>query len=473
MPSEINQVYTLRIETLSPVAILSGARLRENVDFYVNTQTATTCVINSDAALERALGRWIERQPSPEERRARLERQREQLKQRKERNIAEIRQFEQSPPRDPQKRRKQEERLRAEAQRIKQEEQSLRDEQAKLEATGGDVALPDELLSNSGFSDLITSNLLSPDDLSPGSALVRYHYAGRPTVRSGNSEILACVKDAFGRLYLPGSTLKGALRTILAWGLAPERAGNALMQFADAEDKRQAARPIERAIFYGQRRGNDRRVAHDLLRDVMRAVHVGDSRPLAQMPELLNMQVFPQGSPLAVEAIPADMTFTATLQIEQYPLTSSIARAIISFDGWTERLQPAALAAIGRRRAEMLINGERAYFARRRNADEIVRFYARLAERLAQLDQTSAFLFPIGWGVGWRAKTLDDHLRANEQREQVFVKAMRKYNMKLNRQRSERFQADDPFPATRKVIMRNRQPWRPPGWVCITIEEGR
>lgn len=160
----------------------------------------------------------------------------------------------------------------------------------------------------------------------------------------------------------------------------------------------------------------------------------------------------------------------ATLHIEQYPFTDSTARAVIDFGDWAQRLQPAALAAIARQRAQALIEGELAFFRQRTDAAELSRFYDQLAARLAELDGTTAFLLPLGWGSGWRAKTLDNRLRG-EQREQTFVAAVKQYNMKLNRFRSQRFQAGDLFPATRKVIMRNRQPWLPLGWVWVTIEE--
>lgn len=468
MPS-INHVYRLRIETLSPLCVLSGTRLYEEVDFYIDDKT--TYVINSDAALELALQRWLERQPSPEQRQAELAAREEKLQQRRQRNIAEIQRFEQSPPRDPRKAEKEQQRLMTEAQKIKEGFERLRKEQAEFAATGGaGPVVPPELLRNSGVSDLLKSNLLSTADFAAGSPIVRYAYAGRPEVKSGRSEILACVKDPAGRLYLPGSSLKGALRSALAWGLAPERAAEPLSNYADERDNRRAARSIEQAIFYGRKLRDDRRVSHHLLRDVMRTVHVSDSQPLAQSPALLQVRVFPRGSPIAVEAIPTGVTLMATLHIEQYPFTDSTARAVIDFGDWAQRLQPAALAAIARQRAQALIEGELAFFRQRTDAAELSRFYDQLAARLAQLDGTTAFLLPLGWGSGWRAKTLDDRLRG-EQREQTFVAAVKQYNMKLNRFRSQRFQAGDLFPATRKVIMRNRQPWLPLGWVWVTIEE--
>lgn len=468
MPS-INQVYQVRVEVISPLCVLDGGRLHEEVDFYLDAQT--TYVINSDAVLELAFQRWYERQPSREQLLTRLAEREERLLRRRQRNVEDIKRFDESPPKDPRKRAEQEQRLSAEANNIREELKRLRQERADLESgTAQSVAIPPELLQNSGVSDLFKTGLLTIDDIRTVPGLLRYSYAGRPEVKSGQSEILTCVKDPADRLYLPGSSLKGALRTVLAWALAPQRAAQALNEFNNAKDRRQAARSLEQRIFYGRKQRDDKRVNHDLLRDVMRTFHIGDSQPVAQSPQLLQIRVFPRGSPITVEAIPDGTTLLATLRIEQYPFTDAAARAVIDFGNWPQYLQPAQLAAFARQRARVLIEGEQAFFRNRPDATQISRFYADLAERLADLENTNAFLLPIGWGAGWRSKTLDTILREGT-REEVFVSAVRGYNMKLNRQRSERFRAGDLFPASRRVIMRNGQPWLPPGWVCLTIEE--
>ncbi len=469
MPS-INRVYQLRIETLSPLCILSGSRLYEQVDFYADRET--TYVFNSDAVLELALQRWLERQPSREQQLARLAKREEQLKLRRQKNIEDIKRFDASPPKDPRKAQEMEQRLIAEANKIKEEQARLKDERARLETETTTVVIPPELLQNSGISDLLKTELLTVDDLRTVPGLLRYSYAGRPEVKSGQSEILACVKDPADRLYIPGSTLKGALRTVLAWALAPKRAAQVLAQFAGAEDKRKAAADIERNIFYGRKQGDSRRVSHHLLRDVMRTVHLSDSQPIRQKqnPLLAQVRVFPSGSPITVEAAPVGVTFTAVLQIEQYPFTSQIARSVIDFGDWAQQLQPVRLAELGRQRARVLIEGEQAYFRQIPETAAIAGFYAGLAERLAGLEGTNAFLLPIGWGAGWRSKTLDNLLREGD-RETIFVQAVHRYNLKLDRQRSQRFQAGDRFPATRKLVMQNGQPWLPLGWVCLTIEE--
>ncbi len=467
MPS-INRVYQLRIETLSPLCVLSGSRLYEQVDFY--TDRETTYVFNSDAVLNLALQRWLERQPSREQQLARLAEREERLQHRRQRNIEDIKRFDASPHKDPRKAQETEQRLIAEANKIKEELARLKAERSRLETETTTVVVPPKLLQNSGISDLLEIGLLTVDDLRTVPGLLRYSYAGRPEVKSGQSEILACVKDPADRLYLPGSTLKGALRTVLTWALAPARAAQVLARFADAEDKRKAAADIERDIFYGRKQGDSRRVSHDLLRDVMRTVHLSDSQPVRQEPLLAQVRVFPRGSPITVEAAPVGVTFTAVLQIEQYPFTGQIARSVIDFGDWAQQLQPARLAELGRQRARVLIEGEQAYFRQLPEAAAIARFYGGLAERLAGLEGTNAFLLPIGWGAGWRSKTLDNLLREGD-RETIFVQAVHRYNLKLHRQRSLQFRAGDRFPATRKLVMQNGQPWLPLGWVCLTIEE--
>src|SRR5581483_1965507 len=64
----------------------------------------------------------------------------------------------------------------------------------------------------------------------------------------GPTEIIPCTRDAADRPYLPGSSLKGALRTALAWSLAGQESGAALAQEA-APNPKYAAAPIERRLF--------------------------------------------------------------------------------------------------------------------------------------------------------------------------------------------------------------------------------
>jgi len=136
--------------------------------------------------------------------------------------------------------------------------------------------------------------------LRPGSPLVRYALPGAPR---DTREIRECLKDAFDRPYIPGSSVKGALRTVLLWQrwkakgltLSPERL---------RDTPRFAAKDVE-----GEEFGT---TPHE---DVFRALLLRDSSPIEREKLVLaNVRSRAPGArtgiPLALEAVPAGITFT-------------------------------------------------------------------------------------------------------------------------------------------------------------------
>src|SRR5690606_18415556 len=105
-------------------------------------------------------------------------------------------------------------------------------------------------------------------DFRDDSPLFRYVLQGTPRSSAEGAQVREQVKDAYDRPYLPGSSLKGALRTVLAWSIWRERK---LQPDARQLQRRRAwaASSYEKAIF-------GRSPNHDLLR----ALQVSDSQPL-------------------------------------------------------------------------------------------------------------------------------------------------------------------------------------------------
>jgi CRISPR-associated protein Csm5 len=468
-----NRVYPLQITTLTPLHVDSGTRLAEQVDFY--SDNTTTYVLNSDVALDLALQRWEAERPSSEQLlrdwETGLDDAEERLQRRRERNIREIEQFDANPPRDPMKREKLEERLVAEARDIKARTQQLKERRA-TPPTAAEEGLPPELVQNSGFADLLKMGWLTPVDLHErtlldGRALVRYACAGRPeSNRGGNAEIYEQIKDVADRPYLPGSSLKGAIRSALAWDYY-DRLPAAKQRPDLQHDKREADNPINTALFQGNLAGE--RKPNGVLRDVLRALHVGDSSATTAL-ELLATQVYPKGVPISIEAIPAGADMQATLQVERYMFEHRDARQVLDFGEWQARLEPVALAASCRRRSAALIAGESDFFGNQ--VPELSRAYAELEQRLNTLDERS-FLLPIGWGAGWRSKTLAERLRATPDREEAFVQTVQTFNLRKDKKRSYSFRAGDLFPATRKLVYQGSRPVQALGWVQVTIGEER
>ncbi|HHS96401.1 MAG TPA: type III-A CRISPR-associated RAMP protein Csm5, partial [Chloroflexi bacterium] len=139
-------------------------------------------------------------------------------------------------------------------------------EEALLEAQGVDDPALAERLAKIPPADL----LQEPEDFRPGSPFFRYIARGVPRSVAEGAQVREQLKDVHDRPYLPGTSLKGALRTAIAWhawgalGLQPRRARL-------KPNPRFAAQDYERTIF-----GKDPN--HDLLR----ALHVEDSQPVGK-----------------------------------------------------------------------------------------------------------------------------------------------------------------------------------------------
>ena len=417
-----NQVVPLTITTLTPLHIGTGSRLAANLDYYVDGET--TFVVDIDAALDLVIDAWqASREPYEEKLRryhAELEQEAERIRRADESLRRQIRHFEEHPPRRREEYERQEKRFREEALRLKERKRQLEERRAHPPQPDeeGDL-LPPQLIAGSTLDQLIDGGLLPITQVREratvnGRALVRYAMRGRPAT----GDIYEQIKDVADRMYLPGSSLKGAIRSALAWDAA-HNLETATLQPALQGNPKMADDALERRVFAG----SARRRMNDTVRDVLRALHVGDSAPATVAPDLLTVRIYRSRSataPIAVEALPEGVELRATLQVERYPFESQVARDVIDFGDWRQRLAPAELAAACRRRAARLIEGELAFFNRQTDAVEVTRFYTGLRRRLEQADRCT-FLLPLGWGAGWRAKTLDDRLRDSQERDQVFA----------------------------------------------------
>jgi CRISPR-associated protein Csm5 len=303
------------------------------------------------------------------------------------------------------------------------------------------------------------AKLLPPDEYQVSSEFFRYVIKGQPRARASGSILREQIKTVEDRPYLPGSSLKGALRTALArhgWltmGLRPDT------RKLDNRPKF-AARDYEREIM-----GVDPN--HDLLR----AMQVGDSQHLS--PDCLmlaNIKVLTarrEGSPIEVEAIRPETRFRLPVKIDTQ-LFSEWAGQRQGFRlggarDWLEKL-----VAIMQTHAQERIRAQRAWYEKRK-AIAPASFYRDL-ERLSL--KQNQFVVQIGWGGGWDSKTLGSVLAADAE----FLEwVIAHYRMARGRR-----QPGAPFPASRRVAMNVQRakdgqrieiPGLPLGWVLVDMKE--
>lgn len=306
----------------------------------------------------------------------------------------------------------------------------------------------------------LLGSLLTENDLK-NPHFFRYVLNGQPPSVKADARLKAFIKDPFDRPYIPGSSLKGALRTALAWSAWRELNLPPLRREDIGRNRGWAGKLLETRIF-----GKDPN--HDLLR----ALQVSDlhgPEKAGQGLIALKAQVLTQKAaqaPIGVEAVTSDVLFEGSLTIDDF-LFSPLAKKLgfgerkVWLDQLMQRAQKHSLARI-RRLAEWFENVR----PPAPTAGRIAAFYRQLLE--AQLAPNQALL-QIGWGAGWDGKTFWKHLQQNAQ---LFESLVREFRLDKAGKMSKR-KPGDPFPSSRRVAVSGKKdglkPLAPFGWVLVEI----
>lgn len=308
----------------------------------------------------------------------------------------------------------------------------------------------------------LLGSLLTAADLQ-NTAFFRYVLRGQPPSQKADARLKPFIKDPFDRPYIPGSSLKGALRTALAWTAWNELRLPPLRRDDIGRNRNWAGKPLENKIF-----GRDPN--HDLLR----ALQVSDlfgPQKAGEGLAAIKAQVLTQQaaqSPVGLEALLSDVEFHGSLTIDQTLFTPMAARL-----GFAERkkwLDELFLRA--QKHTQARLRQLAAWFDHVRppapGAQKVAAFYHQLLQ--VQLTPRQALL-QIGWGSGWDGKTFWTHLQKDKQ---LFEGLVREFRMDIAGRRSNR-KPGDPFPSSRRVVMSGQkdgaQPIAPLGWVLVEITD--
>ena len=265
------------------------------------------------------------------------------------------------------------------------------------------------------------------------------------------------IKDVYDHPYIPGASLKGALRTALAW-TGWQEIKPSLNDIGTR--KAWAGQGIEHKIFG----------ANPNL-DLLRALHVSDlfgPQKAGGNLLLVNAQVLTKksaGSPVELEAIAGDVAFTGSLTIDD-ALFSPIAEPILHFANrkhWLDELMQRTQAHSMSR-----IHALAEWFEQAEHTQSIAGFYRQLAHVNLSANQA---LLQIGWGAGWDAKTFGTHLQTDPLRFERIVSDFKLHKAGRN---SPPRQAGDAFPRSKRAAMLMKdgvaQAIAPFGWVLMEIE---
>lgn len=325
------------------------------------------------------------------------------------------------------------------------EDAILEAKEAQWSRLTGRFPLPGKLLSDADY--------LNP-------ALFRYQLPGFVRSKKDDARFKTFIKDIYDRPYLPGSSLKGALRTALAWTGWTE-IKPVLDRGAIGRSKSWAAQPLERKLF-----------GWDPNHDLLRAMHVSDLHGLEHAGQglmLVNAQVLTKkgaGSPVELEALRGDTELRGSLTIDE-TLFSPMAENELHFASrrrWLDELA-ARVQAHSKARIQRLVE----WYEQAQGCERIASFYRQLGA--AEVGANAALL-QIGWGAGWDGKTYWTHL---QQDKNLFEQIVYDFRMHKAAPGSPPRKPGDPFPRSRRAAMLVKdniaRPAAPFGWVLMELEK--
>ncbi len=300
------------------------------------------------------------------------------------------------------------------------------------------------------------SSLLQPQDYDERSHYFAYVLHGQPALR----EIIDCIKDPQGRPYLPGSSLKGAIRT-------------AIMHVALERDKRTLSRG-DIGPPYG--RGADKRADDALDRDVfgpdpnndlLRALHVGDSRPVPTLSLRLTRVRMVPGLDLDVEAIAPGTHLTTSLRVDTYLLAQRSNRL-----RWPRRNTDLVrnFCAACQHAARARLAHEYRYHAARRDGGPAAAFYARLIQEITSGSwPENEFLLQVGYAAGWRSKSV---MGTADDTDPLLAQIILEFELDRGGKRpgkSGGHVQGQPFPKARHLAYVGGEAALPMGWLRVRV----
>ena len=294
-------------------------------------------------------------------------------------------------------------------------------------------------------------------------------------------EIREAIKVVHDQPFIPGSTLKGAIRTALLGEILNE----------SDEVYKQSHTHLNKLIAQGSR-GNPRReqpargienlaFGSDPNRDLFRALQVSDTLPLKSDALEIGMawtmtlnrnnelvQKVDRGREYKnfVQQMQAGQSLTFTLKIDNLLFREREKKRLGFNDLQQKTLQD--IAEVCRSATDQLMQGERDFFSYYR-LPEIANIYDKLISLNNTLPE-GAFLLQIGWGTGHHANTVAALFTEDTEAPVDWMDLRKRFRLGESRSRRGAYDGRE-FPKTRRILYRGQNPIAPFGWVKISPDE--
>ena len=295
------------------------------------------------------------------------------------------------------------------------------------------------------------------------------------------TDIRESIKSIRNRPYIPGSSIKGAIRTMLLSDLIYENEQQFDKSSAYLNREIEGGPPSKRRQRYPAQEIEKLGFGNDPSHDLLRALQISDTEPLESDSLAIEMawtvtlnrqnelvQKIDNGTEYKnfVEVIQAKQRLDFTLKIDDFLFREREVTRLNFSDLQEKTLRD--FADVCHFKTQMLLEDERDFYAEH-NFTEIANLYDQLFGLNNSLTE-GAFMLPIGWGTGYHTNTVTNLFTDGDDAPINSMRLRRHY--RLGASRSQRDYYDDrAFPKTRRILYRRQNPVAPLGWIKISPEK--
>ncbi|MCP8309200.1 MAG: type III-A CRISPR-associated RAMP protein Csm5 [archaeon] len=324
---------------------------------------------------------------------------------------------------------------------------SLKAEQAKIFS---------QLIQKGNISIALQSLNVKPNDY------IKYAKYVIPCDFQLGQKLQTHIKDIDYKPYIPGSSIKGSIRTAICYNLfaIPKERERLIQEVFKRSHSEKAISEFIESIFGSE---DGKRSPHY---DVMKFLRISDSKSLnPNSMEIQKIEVINRESPsryrktgikIDAEVIKAGFSTSGKLAIDKTLYQKTYLKYADEFPNYKILTSIDMIISYINKFTSDLINKE-LDFARKYNIILLQNFYSDLKKNhLEKLDK-NRFLLRVGWGSGYLATTLGMLLQSEKQ---LFERIRRHLPRGLR----------EPFsPISRRLVIQQNT-FIPLGWVKVTIE---
>ena len=294
-------------------------------------------------------------------------------------------------------------------------------------------------------------------------------------------EIRESIKSVGNRPYIPGSSIKGAIRTMLLSDLINNEENEWLFNDNSAHLNREIDNgpPSRRRQEYPAQKIEESAFGRDPNRDLLRALQVSDTELLESDALAIGMawtvtlnrngalvQKIDNGTEYKnfVELIQGGQSLGFTLKIDDL-LFRNREEERLRFSELQEKTLR-EIAEVSNFETNLLMQDEQEFFDHY-GFSEIANKYDELIDQNKGLTG-GAFMLQIGWGTGYHSNTITALFTQGDDAPVDLMELRERYRLGRSRSNQQKPYDSREFPKTRRVLYRGQNPIAPLGWVKIS-----